>query len=208
MMVLVGQGSFVLRALAENHPGRIGQLYGPSYWRPPKMPYALDNDAFAAWKERKPWNESAWLRMLEKAKDTGSDPLWCLVPDVVANREKTLEKWHCYHRVVWSYGWDCAFAVQDGMTTIDVPVGADVVFVGGTTRWKWNTLPMWCKSFQRVHVGRCPQGKLLRCEELGAESCDSSGWFRDTQNGKRVQYLKAWLLGQIKPHPEFEPLVR
>lgn len=207
MMVMVSNNlSATARELASKYCGKIGWLMGPSSWKRPQssIPYTLDNDAFAVWRDRKEWDEGMWLDMLEKAAKQPFSPLWCLVPDVVANREKTLENWSKYRRVVGDYGWPTAFAVQDGMTVEDVPRDADVIFIGGTTSWKWRTVPMWCDNFSRVHVGRCPKGKVLACEKLGAESVDSTGWFRDTQNGYRIQWLKWWLEGHIKPHPEFD----
>ena len=84
------------------------------------------------------------------------------------------------------------FAVQDGMTVDDVPSNADVIFVGGTTEWKWQTVAMWCKAFQRVHVGRVNEYKRLwMCHDAGAESCDGSGWTRGDQ--RQFRGLLAYL---------------
>lgn len=192
--VFVGNGSKTLLELAQRYTEQIGHLFSPSYWRPPRpgVPYVLDNDAFGAWRKGTAWNESAWLAMLDKAARTFA-PLWALVPDVVANREATLANWARYRDVVAQRGWPCAFAVQDGMTLRDVPRDADVVFVGGTTEWKWSTVAMWCREFPRVHVGRVRTTKLRLCEWLGAESVDGTGWFRESQDGAPIRFLKAWL---------------
>ena len=65
------------------------------------------------------------------------------------------------------------------MTPDDVPSEASVVFVGGTMEWKLRNLTMWTSAFDRVHVGAINTFKnLLRCQELGVESCDGTGWFR------------------------------
>ena len=65
------------------------------------------------------------------------------------------------------------------MTPADVPSEAEVVFVGGTKEWKLRNLTMWTESFDRVHVGAINSFKvLLRCQELGVESTDGTGWFR------------------------------
>ncbi len=59
------------------------------------------------------------------------------------------------------------------------PHGGRVVFVGGTKEWKLRTLTMWTESFERVHVGAINSFKvLMRCQELGVESTDGTGWFR------------------------------
>lgn len=206
MMVLIGNHSTRALHMAKAYPGKIGWIMGPSHFRKPHQgtPYALDNDAYISWSKQQVWDENAWFRMLVKAEQSDISPLWCLIPDVVANRDSTLKSWEKYQSYVSKLGWDRAFAVQDGMTVGDVPKEADVVFVGGTTSWKWRTVPLWCANFPRVHVGRCAKGKVLTCEKLGAESCDSSGWFRDTQNGYRVQWLEWWLEGHIKPDPELD----
>lgn len=205
MMVMVANNSSKLTcSLAKAFTGRIGWLQGPSHWKEPRtdIPYALDNDAFTAWRTGKGWDRWAWFGMLERAAKSGIQPLWALVPDVVANREATIANWHRYARYVQEMGWQTAFAVQDGMKPCDVPSDADLVFVGGTTAWKWTFLPMWSEHFPRVHVGRVRKTKLLICEQLGVESVDGTGWFRDSQHGNPAQYLRAWIEGHIKPHPE------
>lgn len=206
MMVLCSNDSSIaFHAMARD--GKLGWLMGPASWKRPRrsLPYALDNDAFGAWKNGTPWDEKAWLAMLEKAKNSQIEPLWALVPDVVANREATLENWTKYVGIVKSHGFTPAFAAQDGMTIEDVPEDAVVVFIGGTTQWKWRTLPMWVRSFPRVHLGRCgtSRWKLERLESLGVESCDGSGWFRATANGREARQLRAYLAHDKHQQEEF-----
>ncbi len=170
--------------LAGQYPGRIGWLLSPGGWRRPHrwMPYALDNDAFQAFINNQPWDEVAYLAMLSKVAELKNGPRWLLVPDVVANREATLESWNRWAPKLAKYGWPLAFAVQDGMTQADVPSNADVVFVGGTTEWKWATIWNWCQNNERVHVGRVNGYEgLWSCHDAGAESCDGTGWFRGDQ---------------------------
>src|SRR5690606_19465502 len=81
-------------------------------------------------------------------------PRWLLVPDVVADRDATIARWREWEPKLRPFGFPLAFAVQDGMTAEDVPADADVIFVGGTTDWKWRTVWRWCHDFPRVHVGR------------------------------------------------------
>lgn len=190
------------------YPGRIGWLIGPSAIRKTKlrdwMPFALDNDAYSAWSKNTPWSETAWREMIQIIRMSQRKPLWCLIPDVVADREATLEKWVKYAPEIQSLGWPTAFAVQDGMETSDVP-DCDLVFIGGTDIWKWTTLKIWTSHFPRVHVGRA--GELYRiwqCEDAGAESCDSTSWFRESDDGRKMRQLKDWFNGiRVK---ETEPL--
>lgn len=166
--------------LAGKYPGRVGWLLGPNGWKDPKhwLPYALDNGRFIATTQNKEWDEGAFLAMLDKCAGHAS-PLWVVVPDVVGDRDGTLSEWDKWAPRLERCGYPLAMAVQDGMEATDVPSEAAVVFVGGTTEWKWRTLRTWCKAFPRVHVGRVNgQRGLWICHELGAESCDGTGWFR------------------------------
>jgi hypothetical protein len=200
MMVMPSNnsGAFV-HYLAGRFPGRIGWLTGPSGMQKtrlrPWIPFALDNDAFSCWTKGTPWNESLWLSMLDTLKhDSEFSPRWVLVPDVVADRDQTLANWGKYSPVAKQFGWPVAFAVQDGMIVEDVPKDADVIFVGGTTNWKWRTLPMWSSIGKRVHVGRVNEvPKLNLCESLGVESVDGTGWMRGTEEGRQAAALFEWL---------------
>lgn len=182
--------------LCGRFPGRVGHLFTPRAGRKPPgpfpfAPYAMDNAAFGKTEDQ--WSESDWIKMMDWAKLSGQDPLWALVPDVVGDRARTLLRWDKYAPVASQYGWPLAFAVQDGMTAADVTSDASVVFVGGTTEWKWATVGRWCREFPHVHVGRVNTYRhLWICHEAGADSVDGSGWFRDVQ-GKQSRGLMAYL---------------
>lgn len=180
--------------LAGRYVGKIGHLYSPGGQRGPFsfLPYALDNDAFGAYKSGRPWDRAAWIKLLGWARLSGRTPLWALVPDVVADREATLSAWREYAPIAREYGWPLAFAVQDGMAAADVPRDVEVVFVGGSTAWKWRTVRDWCRDFPRVHVGRVnTYRRLWDCHEAGAESCDGTGWMRGNQ--RQLRGLMAYL---------------
>jgi len=180
-----------VRSIAQRFPGRLAHLIGPGGWRTPFLPYALDNGAFGAWASGTPFNEDAFCELLaraqchEEASRAGGSceaPLWVAVPDVVADRRATLDSWGAWAPRLRRYGWPLAFVVQDEMVRQDVPGDADVVFVGGTTKWKWSTVPAWCAWFRRVHVGRVNRPRALDyLDQLGAESCDGTGWLRGDQ---------------------------
>ena len=186
--------------LAGKYPGTLGHLFSPGAARGPYsfMPYALDNGAFSAFTTGKPWEEGPWIKLLQWAKDSGQDPLWVLVPDVVGEKWATIRRWARYRDTAKAFGWPVAFAVQDGMTPVDVPGGVDVVFVGGSTDWKRSTLGMWCSSFPRVHIGRINTYKWLKiCQDAGAESVDGTGWFRG--DPKQRQEIEQWCSEQPRP---------
>jgi hypothetical protein len=167
--------------LAGKFPGLIGHLFSPGAQRGP-FPfcnYAFDNGVFAKGGD---WTPEPWIKMLEWGKLSGQSPLWNLVPDAVGDRDATLRKWDEFSPIARRYGWPLAFAVQDGMTESDVPADASVVFVGGSTEWKWATYRDWCAAFPRVHVGRVnTYRRLFDCYDAGAESTDGTGFTRGDQ---------------------------
>lgn len=187
----------IVRGLAEKYKGRIGWLIGPGGWREPPstIGVALDNGAFPAWVKQQPWDKKAWIKLLRIACSKCS-PKWAVVPDVVTNREATLESWHKWEPVIRSEfpSLPLALAVQDGMTPADVPESAQIIFIGGSTQWKWRSLPMWSAAFPgRVHVARVNTERLLwMAHHAGAVSCDGTGWFRGDpkQLAGLIRYLE------------------
>lgn len=211
MMIMPANASNALvHFLAGLKPGSIGWLVGPSARTKTKLrdwiPYALDNDAFTSFSKNREWSEFEWVELLKWARQSGLCPRWAIVPDVVGDKDSTLEKWSRYASVVDVFGFKKAFAVQDGMTPEDVPNEAEVVFVGGTTEWKWRSLPMWCENFDRVHVGRVNEiRRLATCSALGVESVDGAGWFRATDSGRQALALRTWIEGGFVSEPELFP---
>jgi hypothetical protein len=204
MMVMPANNSSpVVHYWAGKYPSKIGWLCGPSSIGKTKLrnwiPFALDNDAFSAWDKGVEWSERAYFSMLDHVAKLRANPIWALVPDVVADKQATIKKWHDYAPRVRKYGWPLAFAAQDGMTPADVPVDADVVFIGGTTDWKWKTFPAFTDAFPRVHIGRVNSiDKLWLCEDFGVESVDGTGWFRDGVDNIRFLRLEEFLKGERK----------
>jgi len=208
MMMLAGQSNPTWHYAAGKWPGKVGLLLGPSYFKKqalrPWLPYALDNDAYTAWQQKKDWSEPAWREMLQWARMTSYKPLWAIVPDVVANRQATLENWKRYAPRVDEIGWPKAFAVQDGMTPDDVPENAAIVFVGGSDSFKWRTVKTWASNFDRVHVGRVNNiEKVWLCQDLGVESVDGTGWFKDPSREDKLPALMGWLENLRIETPEF-----
>jgi hypothetical protein len=184
----------LIHFLAGKYPGLLGHLYspggqfGPYTW----LSYGLDNGAYGAFTTGRPWDVGAWHDLLAWAKESGQPPRWTLVPDVVGDRAATLRMWDQHAATAAAFGWPLAFAAQDGMEPADVPAEAQVVFVGGSTEWKWSTLSTWCAAFPRVHVGRVNTYRWVRvAEDAGAESCDGTGWMRGRK--EQLRGLLQWL---------------
>lgn len=200
MMLISGQSNRIWHYWAGKYPGSVGVLIGPSYGSKvpldPWMPFVLDNDAFVAWKNKTEWDARAYTYFLERIHLTGLEPRWAAVPDVVGDMDGTIAKWHLWYPVIRSYGWPAAFCVQDGMTQQDVPHEAEVVFVGGTDKWKFRNLHRWTDNFSRVHCARVSSEKMLcACEEAGCESVDSTAWFREPSRPDKVPMLTRFVEG-------------
>lgn len=181
MVMPANNATMMAGYLAGKYQGRIGWIQSPDSWKEPPdwLPYALDNGKFPIWEKGGKWDEKVFYEHCNRAMGRHHKPLWIAVPDVVANREETLRSWFAHSPRVSEYGCPLAFVVQDGMTPDDIPPNASVVFVGGTTNWKWRNLTDWTRSFPRVHVGRVNTERMLwMAHEAGAESCDGTGWFR------------------------------
>jgi len=165
--------------------GNVGHLYSPSRrTRPtPVLPYLLDNGAFSAFSNGKPWDTDSFIAHVEYYAFKALRPIGVVVPDVVADAAATFEKWSYWSPILRDkYHLKLYLAVQDGMTVDEVTSlepQPDAIFVGGTTEWKWQTVPIWCKHFNTVHVGRVNSLKKLEfCQAHGVSSCDGSGWFK------------------------------
>jgi hypothetical protein len=200
MMVMPSnQMGFLLGWVAGRFPGRFGFLLTATDWahhpNPDNfsfIPWAMDNGKFACWSAGKTWDEAEFWKRAEQPRK--HRPGWVVVPDVVADRDGTLREWERCSKRLLDRGHTLAMAVQDGMTPADVPDEASVVFVGGTTKWKWRNLPMWAATGRRLHVARVGSERMLwMAHEAGAESCDSTGWGREGYGSGRIAGLLRYL---------------
>jgi hypothetical protein len=181
------------------YPGRLAHLHNVDRMSEPirGIPWALDNGVFGAFSGGKQWSEEPLYRFLDAYSLW--NPSWVVVPDSIGNRDETLRMWDAHAPALQAFGVPLAMAVQDGMTPADVPKEATIVFVGGSTSWKWRNLKMWTAAFPRVHVGRVNSLRLLlMAEKSGAESCDGTGWFRSPD---RLAELTSYLANNHH-HPE------
>jgi len=200
IVMVSNQTGMEVGLLAGKYRGALGHLFSPGGQRGPwaELPHALDNGAWPAFKNGKPWDEVEWRELLRWAAFAPTRPLWAVVPDVVAERAGTIERWHRYVAEVRAWGFRPAFALQDGMTFDDVPDAECMLFLGGSTEWKLAAIGPWCKRFPgRVHVARVNTlGRLLKCWRAGAVSIDGTGWFRDgggRRGGSQADDLRKWL---------------
>lgn len=191
--------------LAGKYPGKIGWMLGPGGFKEPRgwLPYVIDNGKYSCWESKREWEEGEFFELLDKCKMSRYKPEWVAIPDEVADRERTIWLWGQYEDRVRMYGWQTAFVVQDGMSPRDVPESAEVVFVGGTTNWKWRNVARFCASFPRVHVGRVNWvDKLEYCERVGVESCDGTGFFRGGPDSVQAKQLVDFISGRRRYEEE------
>lgn len=200
MMLIIGQSNRIWHYWAGRYPGSVGCLISPSYGKRVPidywMPFVLDNGAFLSWRDGTKWDADEWRHMLAWVRMNQATPLWAVVPDYVGNMSETIALWGKYAHEIKQLGWNAAFAVQDGMSPNHVPKDADIVFVGGTDGWKFRNLKMWTDNFPRVHCARVNAPEMIeRCEELGCESVDGTGWFRDPSREDKIPAIKRFIEG-------------
>lgn len=150
--------------------------------------YCLDNGAWTAFVEGRPFDEAAFLRAYERL---GSGADFFVVPDIVAAGDRSLD-----YSLQWldRLGKPLSrplLAVQDGMMIeriepllVEYQLG---IFLGGTTEWKKRTMRQWGELAQRLgvyyHVGRVNTRKrIMLCAAYGADSFDGSSASRYSVN--------------------------
>jgi len=141
--------------------------------------YALDNGAWSAYTQGRPFDERLFVTALRRL-GSGSD--WTVLPDIVAGGLASLEMSLRWMRQVLDESERALLAVQDGMTPEDIRpfIGPRVgIFVGGSTEWKLGTLSDWCALGREkecwVHVGRVNTvRRIFCCSMYGVTSFDGT----------------------------------
>ncbi len=159
----------------------------PRRYPPRVAPFAFDNGAFQAYRAGAAFDETAFLRMLDRAAADSARPDFVVLPDIVAGGLASLDvsaRWIDRLR-----GWPLALAVQDGMSPVDVePLCSDIntIFVGGSVPWKLSRGGEWVtfahKNQLRCHVARVGMLNRLRwAMAIKADSVDSTLFLFDTR---------------------------
>lgn len=161
------------------HAGWRLMVSATGAWRTEGFPYALDNGAWTAHQNGRPFDSAAFLGCVDLL-GKGAD--FVVVPDIVAGGLRSLEfslSW--LPRVSWATE-RVLLAVQDGMSQRDVSAFLSPragIFIGGTTAWKLATLKEWARLAKArdcwCHVGRVNTVRRIGlCVEAKADSFDGS----------------------------------
>lgn len=167
------------KLLAELERRGWGEMTQPGEYPPRRLPWAMDNGAFGAWKAGLPFDAPAFRAALYRAT-LFTPPEFVVCPDLVAGGVESL-RFSMDWRPEMPREWRSFLAVQDGMEDEHVePVLRHFagVFVGGTLRWKVRTGAAWVRLAHKhgrpCHVGRVGTGRRVRwARRIGADSIDS-----------------------------------
>lgn len=147
--------------------------------RPEGFPYALDNGAWSAFQQHRPFDEAQFALALARL---GADAEWVVAPDIVAGGQASLGLSLAWLSRCQSACARVLLAVQDGMVPADVAPYLSAtcgLFVGGTTAWKLQTLAQWGALGREVrcwvHVGRVNTiTRVQQCVQAHVTSFDGS----------------------------------
>lgn len=166
--------------------------------------YALDNGAWTAYTQHEPWDEQAFVELVEQY---GVDADFVVAPDVVCGGLDSLARSLSWLPWLQERSHLVLLAVQNGMEPKDLCpyVGPNVgLFVGGDATWKESSLPLWGQLARDrncyLHVGRVNTRRRIRlCALAGADSIDGSSVSRYAVT---LKTLEAELQQPILPFTE------
>ncbi len=162
------QAGWHLLLTPDNPTRREGLLYG------------IDNGAWKAFKQNKPFDERAFRSVVDLNIDEAD---FVVLPDIVAGGPRSLAfslSWLTYLRGAKSL----LLPVQDGMSVhsvVDVLASEPKIgiFLGGSTEWKLKTMYQWgevaASTGRHYHIGRVNSARRIRlAAEAGADSFDGT----------------------------------
>ncbi len=141
-------------------------------------PYALDNGAWGAFKNGTPFDEVAFLRLVERFWENAD---FIVAPDIVEGGASSLAL-----SLSWLERLPTTklrlIPVQDGIVAEDIIpyLGKHVgIFLGGSTKWKleqgtyWGDVALAHNAY--YHVGRAnTYRRIIWCHSIGAHSFDGT----------------------------------
>lgn len=155
------------------------------------MPYCLDNGAWTAFQQGRPFDELAFGKAVDLL---GENSDFLILPDIVAGGMKSLEFSLKWMDRLEGIPTKTLIAVQDGMVPDDVREYLNPgrgIFLGGSTEWKLATASAWGALARRrnchFHVGRVNSAKRINlCAAAGAHSFDGTSATRFSKTLPRL----------------------
>ncbi len=179
MTILVGD-TRSRRILQKLQAKRWGRMWIDQIPRPyVGEPWGFDNGAFRNWRHGVSFDDSAYMRRLEKAYRVGI-PYIAIVPDLVAQGLRSLD-FSCQYLDKLPGDWPWYLAVQNGMSEGSVEsvihkfagilLGGDDSFK--TTAHTWSRLAH--RHGKKFHYARCGTPRKIRhAQFVEADSLDSA----------------------------------
>jgi hypothetical protein len=172
-----------------------GYCWTPQKMTPHDTPYILDNGAFSAFKNDRPWDVDAFVGRLSQLDSMPRPPDFVVLPDVVTNPEKTAER-----AAKWAGVIDetTAYPVQDGVEPEDAistadRLGAETIFIGGTMHWKYRVADDFVKTAHQhgleAHLARPGPKGLVWADSINADSADTSS-IAANENYERLKAIE------------------
>lgn len=186
--------------IVNNLPERCGYMLTPMMGNNPDRSTRLwgaDTGCFAAPEKHDDGKYLAWLQRM-----TPHNNLFATAPDVVGDWAATWERAEPMLERIRALGFKAAIVLQDGADRLEWD-RFDVVFVGGTTAWKWgfDGARLCAETKARgkwLHIGRVnSRTALRRAERFGADSTD--GTFLRFGPQTNIPRLEAWF--DLAPAP-------
>lgn len=184
-MLMFATGTGTRRNLAGMRANGWGLLLTPD--RPELLPgfteIAIDNGAWGAFQRKEEWVPDKFCKLVNQY---GRRAKWVVAPDIVCGGVESLARSLEWLPWLSERCTQVLIAVQDGMSAehlvphVSKSVG---LFVGGSSDWKEETLPMWGKLAREsgcyLHVGRVNSARRIRlCAMSGADSVDGTSGTR------------------------------
>ncbi len=160
----------------------ISRVMCPAEWFTPHDTerVLVDNGAFSAWKARRPWDETPFLRMVDRLVADDVRVAAVVLPDIVGGGNVSLD-----HSLRWlprlPPEWSKWLVTQDGMgydRIDDVMTHIGGIFIGGTDRHKQAARDLVALADTYglpAHYGRASSlANMQRAWESGCTSADTS----------------------------------
>lgn len=165
--------------MAAMRAGLLGYIDTPKQGNkfPGGVAYCLDNGIYG-----KGWpGEDGWYKWLTDHPGDRSRCLFATAPDVVGDAAATLTRSRPWLQPIRDLGYPAAYVAQDGSAAVPPPWGQfDVLFLGGTTRWKLGAEAR-ALAFEAtnrgvpVHMGRVnSHRRFIAAVALGCASVDGT----------------------------------